>query len=107
MIRILPEKEDRKEFSKETIDLAWARSGSRCECQRSTHGHEGRCNKKLIYEHQGRDTDDYWEAHHKNGDTTKNDKEHCLIFCWGCHKQTIAEDAEKNKNQKKLGIRKS
>jgi len=95
------DKNDRKEFSEETIDQAWKRSKGRCECQRKTHGHEGQCNKKLVYSNRGRDNDDYWEAHHRNGDETNNNLDHCLIFCWGCHKQTIAEDAEKNKSPKK------
>jgi hypothetical protein len=99
------ENDDRKEFLQETIDLAWVRSGGRCECKRKAHGHDGRCNKELDYEQQGRDTDDYWEAHHANGDETKNDVEHCLIFCWGCHKQTFAEGAEKNKQRQRLGIK--
>ena len=94
---ILVEKKERKPFTKETIDLAWNRSGGRCECKRKTHGHDGRCNKKLVRKNQGRITGDYWEAHHADGDETKNDVDHCLIFCWECHEQTIAEDAEKNK----------
>jgi len=98
-------KNDRKPFSDGTIALAWLRSDGRCECKRKTHGHEGRCNKKLTYSKQGRDTDDHWEAHHAGGDETKDDVRHCLIFCWECHKQTMAEDAEKNKQSPKLGIK--
>jgi hypothetical protein len=102
---ILVDKKDRKEFSEETIKKAWKRSGGKCECKRKTHGHEGRCNKELIYKNRGRDDDDDWEAHHKNGDETNNNEDHCLIFCWGCHRQTMAEDSEKNKNPQRLGIK--
>lgn len=91
------EKKERKEFSQETINKAWNRSGGKCECKRSSHGHKGRCNKELELENQGRDADDYWEAHHANGDETNNDLDHCLIFCWECHRKSMAEDAKKNK----------
>jgi hypothetical protein len=101
---ILKEKE-RKEFSDDTIKIAWLRSGGRCECMRKTHGHKDRCNKILKYDQQGRDTDDHWEAHHRNSDTSKNDVDHCLIFCWECHSKTMGEDSEINKRPMKLGVR--
>ena len=80
-------------FSDLTIRQAWQRSGGRCECERSSHGHgyTGRCTQRLMFNLRGNDYSPYgWEAHHKTavssggGDTLSN----CEILCMSCHKKT-------------------
>lgn len=79
-------------FPLSVVLAAWQRSGGRCECERSTHGHGySRCNKTLNWNARG---NDYmwggWEAHHKTAasvggaDTLPN----CEILCMDCHKKT-------------------
>jgi len=75
-------------FTQSVVDQAWRRSGGRCECTRSNHGHSGRHNKQLDYASRGNDRmPGCWEAHHINangGDVLSN----CEILCCDCHKQT-------------------
>ena len=52
-------------FPDGVVQQAWFRSGGRCECERTTHGHWGRCNRQLRWDHRGWETSDSWEAHHK------------------------------------------
>ena len=70
------------DFPDNVVDQAWERSGGKCECERTTHGHTTRCNRPLIKRFRG---DTYsifgWEAHHitsTGGDTLSN----CEILCW-------------------------
>ncbi len=79
-------------FSQETIEAAWERSGGKCECGRSTHGHVGRCSKTLSKETQGRAEGlGSWEAHHTHSvqsgglDALSN----CEILCSDCHTKTM------------------
>jgi hypothetical protein len=79
-------------FSRETVENAWVRSHGRCECQRAAHAHRGRCNRELVWEHEGRDTGlGEWEAHcltpgpGRSGDTVPN----CQILCCECYRQTL------------------
>ena len=80
----------RKEFSDETVEKAWKRSGGYCECNRVSHSnHEGRsCGKQLVKENRGREGRGAWEAHHK-GDNSDNSLSNCEILCWDCHGQTL------------------
>jgi 5-methylcytosine-specific restriction endonuclease McrA len=78
-------------FSYEVIAAAWERSGGRCECERKTCGHIGRCNEPLELVARGFDNvPGGWEAHHKvavasgGTDTLSN----CEILCIPCHKNT-------------------
>lgn len=78
-------------FSDYTVMKAWERSGGRCECERSSHGHSGRCTQKLMLNQRGNDNSIYgWEAHHKiavargGSDVLSN----CEILCISCHKKT-------------------
>ena len=80
-------------FSDLTVRQAWARSGGRCECERTSHGHgySGRCTQRLMWNQRGNDYSSYgWEAHHKTAvssggsDTLSN----CEILCMSCHKKT-------------------
>ncbi len=79
-------------FSDETVKQAWERAGGKCECQRTTHGHVGRCNKTLSWDSRGRESDwGAWEAHHRvsiqsgGSDALSN----CEILCWNCHSRTL------------------
>jgi 5-methylcytosine-specific restriction endonuclease McrA len=90
---VILKENDRNEFSDETVEWAWKRSGGYCE----------ECGKKLKWEDQGRDNDDFWEAHHKDGNP-KNDKpENCQILCYGCHKET--DNFGRHKENVRLGLR--
>ncbi len=78
-------------FSQSVVDAAWIRSGGKCECTRSSHGHSIRCNKTLSYDNRGKDGNwGAWEAHHKlsvaagGSDNLSN----CEILCIDCHKKT-------------------
>jgi len=76
-------------FSDDVVAQAWRRSGGKCECTRTGHGHTGRHNKELSWENRGRESGwGAWEAHHTSssgGDGLSN----CEILCWNCHKQTF------------------
>lgn len=77
------------EFPESVVDQAWTRSGEKCECTRTTHGHDGRCNRPLLKSSRGdRDSIFCWEAHHISssaGDTLSN----CEILCCKCHYETF------------------
>jgi len=82
----------RMAFDDETIAAAWGRSGGRCECERATHGHVGRCGKMLAENNRGRESGwGSWEAHHRlsvqsgGSDALSN----CEVLCWDCHSRTI------------------
>jgi len=68
----------RNDFSDETLKDAFEVAEEHCE----------NCGKELKWENQGRDNDDYWEAHHKDGNPKNNKPENCQILCYGCHKET-------------------
>ena len=72
------------------VDQAWARSGGRCECTNSDHGHSERCGRELLRERRGSDPSYRWEAHIKvtDGDDTLSN---CEILCHDCFKQMRAQ----------------
>ena len=78
-------------FPQSVVDDAWERSGGKCECRRTTHGHNGRCNNQLNYGSRGNDNSPgCWEAHHivsvdSGGSNTLSN---CEILCCPCHKKT-------------------
>jgi hypothetical protein len=79
------ESEERNEFSDETVEKAWEDAEKKCE----------KCGKELKWKNRGRDKDDFWEAHHKDGNP-KNDKlENCQILCWPCHEKTLKKKTGK------------
>jgi len=79
MVRFI--ENERNEFSDEIVEQAWNDAKERCE----------NCGKKLKWENRGRKKDDWWEAHHKDGNP-KNDKpENCQILCSPCHEETWAK----------------
>ena len=78
------------QFSDELVEKAWQRAEGKCECERTTHGHWGKCNKPLLQGSRGnRDSTFGWEAHSKSGlhiDSLTD----CEIICWNpCHKSTL------------------
>jgi len=84
---------ERNEFSDETVELAWKRSGGHCE----------KCGKKLVKANRGRKGEGCWEAHHRDGNP-KNDKpENCQILCWPCHEET--KNFGKQKENVRFGLR--
>ncbi|WP_099771524.1 HNH endonuclease [Mesotoga sp. H07.pep.5.3] len=77
-------------FPKEIVKQAWERAHGKCECERTSHVHKGRCNKNLVWENRGKDGErGAWEAHHRTAvasggtDTLSN----CEILCLECHKK--------------------
>jgi hypothetical protein len=77
-------------FPPTVIEQAWRRSGAKCECQRISHGHSGRCNKDLVRENRGREGRGKWEAHHKqSGGPDPDALSNCEILCWDCHSRTF------------------
>lgn len=78
-------------FSQQTIEQAWRRAGGRCECERRTHAHAGRCSAPLVWTNRGRSGAGACEAKHSvrlesgGSDALSN----CEIMCWSCHRQTF------------------
>ena len=74
-------------FPEDVVKNAWQRAGEKCECRRSICNHGGRCNKILLWDSRGKESEYGWEAHHINSDgpdTLSN----CEILCQDCHKNT-------------------
>jgi hypothetical protein len=73
-------------FIDSVVDQAWARSGERCECTHTGHGHSGRCGHELLRERRGAEPSYWWEAHKKvaGGDDTLSN---CEILCQDCSMQ--------------------
>jgi hypothetical protein len=72
------------------VDQAWARSGGRCECTHTDHGHSKRCGRELLRDRRGAEPTYWWEAHKKvagGNDTLSN----CEILCHECFKQMRAQ----------------
>ena len=70
-------------FAQSVKDSAYKRAGGRCECRRSTCGHNFRCNRPLAAG---------WEAHHivsqlaGGSDALVN----CEALCLACHRNTLS-----------------
>jgi len=78
MVRFIEDKE-RNDFSDETLEKAWKRSGGCCE----------KCGNSLKKGNPGRKGESCWEEHHKDGDKTNDKPENCQILCWPCHEKTF------------------
>lgn len=76
-----------KPFPDDVVEAAWARSGGRCECGRTSHGHGQRCKKELYKSSRGLESLMGWEPHHinSNGEPVLSN---CEILCQDCHKAT-------------------
>lgn len=77
-------------FPENVVKEAWTRSGGKCECKRTNHGHSGRCNRTLLYGSRGSETSYGWEAHHIVAEDSGglNTLSNCEILCMDCHKKT-------------------
>ncbi len=74
-------------FPDSVVTDAWKRSGGRCECRRTTHGHSIPHGAGLTWSARGSEGPGGWEAYHVNSngpDTLSN----CEILCQPCHKVT-------------------
>ncbi len=73
----------------EAVEDAWMRAESRCECERVTHAHQGRCGKPLVWEYRGEATSvGGWQAW-RTGDKKIFGREAvsaCEILCWACYR---------------------
>ena len=69
---------ERNEFTDETVEGVW-------------DGYCQNCGKKLKWKNRGRDNDDDWEAHHKDGNPKNDNPDNCQILCWACHKETLGD----------------
>jgi hypothetical protein len=74
-----------KPFPIIVVNAAWERAGGHCECAAPGHGHEGRCNLKLVKPMRGGRNLGAWEAHHIDPDGEPV-LENLLIMCMNCHK---------------------
>ncbi|MGA2378107.1 MAG: hypothetical protein ABSG85_02245 [Spirochaetia bacterium] len=70
-------------FSTATIQEAWTRSGSICECTSDGHGHQGRCTTRLLWTLQGGELGNGWQACRKTSWGTDG-LENCEIRCARC-----------------------
>lgn len=77
-------------FSDSVVDQAWTRSGGRCECTLTGHGHSERCGHELLRDRRGAEPSYCWEAHKKvaGGDDSLDN---CEILCHQCCKQIRAK----------------
>ena len=78
----------RRDFAPEDINTAWRRASGRCECTRTSHGHNPRCTRTLDPKNRGRDGPGAWEVNHKDGNSSNNAPSNCEILCWPCHRET-------------------
>ena len=71
-------------FAHEVLLEAWARSDGRCECQREGHGHEGRCNRQLMWTMRGSTSaPGAWDVSRRTSwgtDVLAN----CVVLCAAC-----------------------
>ncbi len=75
----------------EAAENAWMRSHGRCECERSSHGHTGRCGWALVWEQRGQKLHPAgWEAHRngRKGCVGWGELNQCEVLCWACYVQT-------------------
>lgn len=74
-------------FTEETVKKAWNRADGKCECNRASHEHSGRCSDLLVWGNRGREGLGAWEAHHKDGNSNNDSLANCEILCWECHEE--------------------
>ena len=78
------------QFSESLVERAWQRSGGRCECEKTSHGHIGRCDQMLLKTFRGDRNSGYgWEAHSISKQHL-NELSDIEILCWNpCYRLTI------------------
>ena len=77
-------------FPLDIVKRAWERSGGRCECTRTTHGHLIPHRKALVWANRGRSGRGCWEPHSRSRLHLPTSTD-CLIYCWDCHHPTFQE----------------
>ena len=83
-------------FTPEITEAAWGRADGRCECMHTDHGHEGRCNRPLVWENRCYDGLGGWEQRHqdpKGGDKAEN----CQVLCHDCFQKIRAAETRRPK----------
>ena len=77
------------QFPESVVEQAWTRSGGKCECTQTTHGHIGKCNKILYKWRRGERGSIYcWEAHSVSSSHLPTVSD-CQIICCDCHFATF------------------
>jgi hypothetical protein len=75
-------------FSEDAVKQAWDRADGKCECERATHSHSGRCNNPLSWGNRGKEGWGAWEARHISS-PHDDSLSSCRIYCWECCKATF------------------
>ncbi len=79
-------------FSQKTLRRCWKLAQGRCECQRENHGHEGRCNRPMVFERHGFLGPEGWYAGAWTGlNGGRDEPENCEAVCSECFRQLGAE----------------
>ncbi len=73
-------------FSEATKDLAFARSGGRCECRRTGHGHAARCHTRVMRRGAGTEYNHVHASRLGGSDGLSN----CEVLCERCHVLTAS-----------------
>ncbi len=65
----------------EMVRDAWLRAEALCECQKTAHGHPGRCNQFLVWAERGGIGRGAWEARRRDDPRLPP----CEILCAACY----------------------
>lgn len=74
-----------KPFPQLVVEAAWKRSKGICECEDGSHGHTGRCTRRLVWMVRGGKQKASWDAHQMDPDGEMI-LENCKLYCMDCHK---------------------
>ena len=84
--------------SDETVENAWTRARSQCECVHTAHSHAARCGTVLVWERRGKGVAGGWEAVN-NGHKSVGGWEAVKasrILCWDCNRKATADAARQH-----------
>ncbi len=71
-------------FNSDIIERAWNLSHGQCQCERTFHDHDGRCNQKLTWRNRGnRESKTGWQVHSKS--SAYRGLTDCEILCFKCY----------------------
>lgn len=70
-------------FPDPVVFESWLRATGRCECNDSSHGHEGRCGRWLGITRRGKKGERAWEVRSKSPEGP-HEVHNCEIICWDC-----------------------